>query len=72
MMQNNFNLLDTLEVVSNILQVLNYIENLEQTSNDKILKELQHQNNEFLEKILQNQAEILNRLERLENARKIG
>lgn len=46
--------------IANILQVVNYIENTQQTSNDIILRELQKQNKVYLE-------EILNRLERLEN-----
>ena len=56
-MRNNF--FDSLDVLSNILQILNYWENKQQTSNDKIMKELQHQNAEFLEQILSNQIEIL-------------
>ena len=63
------NLFDTLDVLSNILQILNYWENTQQTSNDRIMKELQHQNTEFLTEILKNQTEILRRLERLENER---
>lgn len=65
------NLFDTLDVLSNILQILNYWENTQQTSNDRIMKELQHQNVEFLTEILKNQTEIITRLERLENERKI-
>jgi hypothetical protein len=65
------NLFDTLDVLSNILQILNYWENTQQTSNDRIMKELQHQNAEFLTEILKNQTEIITRLERLENERKI-
>lgn len=68
-MRSNF--FDSLDVLSNILQILNYWENKQQTSNDKIMKELQHQNAEFLEQILNNQIEILKKIERLENARKI-
>lgn len=68
-MRNNF--FDSLDVLSNILQILNYWENKQQTSNDKIMKELQHQNAEFLEQILSNQIEILKKIERLENARTI-
>ena len=64
------NLFDTLDVLSNILQILNYWENTQQTSNDRIMKELQHQNAEFLTEILKNQTEIITRLERLENERK--
>lgn len=62
-------LFSTLDVLSNILQILNYWENTQQTSNDKIMKELQHQNAEYLTEILNKQTEILRRLERLENVR---
>lgn len=56
-MHNNENL----ALLANILQIFNYIENAQQTSNDIILQELQKQNKLYLE-------EILRRLERLENA----
>lgn len=52
---------DNLALFANILQIFNYIENAQQTSNDIILQELQKQNKLYLE-------EILRRLERLENA----
>lgn len=52
------------------LQVFDLLLNLNQVSNDDILKELQHQNNDYLskiisqnEEILQNQEKILKRLE---------
>lgn len=50
---------EQLNFIANMLQVVNYIENSKQTSNDLILQELQKQNKIYLE-------EILNRLERLE------
>ena len=68
-MHSNF--FDTLDVLSNILQILNYCENKQQTSNDRIMKELQHQNAEFLEQILNNQIEILKLLKGDNNARTI-
>jgi hypothetical protein len=49
-----------LALLANIVQIFNYIENSQQTSNDKILLELQKQNKVYLD-------EILKRLERLEN-----
>jgi hypothetical protein len=52
---------EQLALLANIVQVFNYIENTQQTSNDKIMQELQKQNKVYLE-------EILKRLERLENA----
>ena len=58
------NPLDTeqLALLANIVQIFNYIENAQQTSNDRIMLELQRQNKVYLE-------EILKRLERLENVR---
>lgn len=49
-----------LALLANIVQIFNYIENSQQTSNDKILLELQKQDKVYLD-------EILKRLERLEN-----
>ena len=51
---------DQLALMANIVQIFNYIENSQQTSNDRIMIELQKQNEVYLE-------EILKRLERLEN-----
>ena len=50
---------EQLNFIANMLQVFNYIENSKQTSNDKILQELQNQNKFYLE-------QILIKLERLE------
>lgn len=61
--------LDGLGAFADVLQVLNYAENLTQTSNDKILNELQKQNNLYLEQLIKNQQEIIARLERIENVR---
>ena len=49
-----------LALLANIVQIFNYMENMQQTSNDRIMLELQKQNEIYLE-------EILKRLERLEN-----
>ena len=43
---------EQLNFIANMLQVVNYIENSKQTSNDKILQELQNQNKFYLEQIL--------------------
>lgn len=59
-------MLENLNTFANLVQIASYQEILEQANNNDILRELNHQNKEFLEKILQNQTEILNRLERLE------
>ena len=50
---------EQLNFIANMLQIVNYIENSKQTSNDKILQELQNQNKFYLE-------QILIKLERLE------
>lgn len=46
--------LDLLAVLSMILQVESYEQNLKQTSNDDLLNELQKQDQEYLDKILDN------------------
>ena len=64
-------MLENLNTFANLIQIASYQELLEQASNDDLFEELQHQNKEYLEQILKNQTEILRRLERLENERKI-
>lgn len=54
--------LDLLTVLSMILQVESYEQNLKQTSNDDLLNELQKQDQEYLGKILDNQSKIINLL----------
>lgn len=54
--------LDLLNVLSMILQVESYEQNLRQTSNDDLLNELQKQDQEYLGKILDNQNKIINLL----------
>lgn len=61
MLYNNLFNTEQLALIANIMQIANYVENLQQTSNDRILQELERQNKVYLE-------EILKRLERLENA----
>ena len=64
----NSNSLENLEIIANILQVANYFENIQQTSNDEIMKALERQNQEYLETAIKQNKEIIERLERLENA----
>ena len=59
--------LDGLNFYANILQIASYEQLLKQADNDDIMTELDHQNKAYLEQIIKTQAEILNRLERLEN-----
>lgn len=44
--------LELLNILANMLQVLNYADNVEQNSNDDILKAINRQNTEYLEEIL--------------------
>lgn len=61
-------MLENLNTFANLVQIASYQELLEQANNDDIMTELQHQNKAYLEQILKNQAEMISRLERLENA----
>ena len=61
--QNNLSVLDALTVFSVILQVMGYQQNLEQTSNDVLLSELQRQDSEYLDQIIENQNKILELLQ---------
>nr|DAP10254.1 MAG TPA: hypothetical protein [Caudoviricetes sp.] len=56
---NGLSYLDALTVFSVILQMIGYQNDQIQTSNDDLLRELQRQDREYLDKIIQNQNEIL-------------
>lgn len=66
-MQNNNNLtiLDIFTVLSLMLQVQGFQNDLNQSSNDDLMRELQKQDREYLEKIIENQNSILKKLEEL-------
>ena len=51
-------MLEQLELLANMLQVMTYIELMSQANNDDLLRELQHQNKQYLEKIIE-QNEVL-------------
>lgn len=55
----NFSFLDMLNVFSVILQMIGYDKDQKQTSNDDLLRALQRQDREYLEKIISNQNQIL-------------
>lgn len=61
--QNNLSGLDALTVFSVILQIMGYQQNLEQTTNDALLSELQRQDSEYLDRIIENQNKILKLLQ---------
>lgn len=64
--ENNIKALDYLAIFSAILQIFNYIENARQTTNDDILKELRHQDQELFAKVLKNQEDLNKRFEKIE------
>lgn len=59
-------LLDIITVTSFIMQMENYTELQAQASNDDIFKELQKQDREYLNKIIENQEKILDKLAALD------
>ena len=59
---NNLNFLDTLTILSVMLQIMGYQNDMSQSSNDDLMKELQRQDKAYLEKIIENQNKILEKL----------
>ena len=62
---NNFTTLDILTVLSVMLQIQGYKNDISQSSNDDLMRELQRQDREYLEKIVENQNLILEQLAKL-------
>lgn len=56
---NSLSFLDFLTVFSVGLQVSGYEQNLKQASTDDLMQELQHQNKDYLERVIENQKEIM-------------
>lgn len=54
--------IDMLTMFDTFLQMADFQMNVQQSSNDDIMRELQHQNKAYLEKIIANQEEILRKL----------
>lgn len=59
--------IDMLTMFDTFLQVADFQMNVQQSSNDDIMWELQHQNKAYLEKIIENQNEIMSILSRLDD-----
>ena len=59
---NNLDFLDVLTILSVILQIMGYQNDLSQSSNDDLMKELQRQDKAYLDKIIENQNKILEKL----------
>lgn len=62
---NNLDFLDILTLFSVMLQVVGYKNDISQSSNDDLMRELQTQDREYLDKIIENQNEILSILSRI-------
>lgn len=54
--------IDMLTMFDTFLQMADFDMNMRQVGNDTIMEELQHQNKSYLEKIIENQKEILKKL----------
>ena len=59
---NNLNFLDVLTILSVMLQIMVYQNDISQSSNDDLMRELQRQDKAYLEKIIENQNKILKKL----------
>ena len=59
---NNLDFLDVLTILSVALQIMGYQNDMSQSSNDDLMKELQRQDKAYLEKIIDNENKILEKL----------
>ena len=59
---NNLEFLDILSILSLLLQIMGYQNNMSQSSIDDLMQELQRQDKIYLEKIIENQNKILEKL----------
>ena len=59
---NNPDFLDVLTILSVALQIMGYQNDMSQSSNDDLMRELQRQDKAYLEKIIENQNKILEKL----------
>ena len=59
---NNLDFLDMLTILSVMLQIMGYQNDMSQSSNDDLMRELQRQDKAYLEKIIENQNRILEKL----------
>ena len=62
---NDFSILDILNIFSVALQVVTLEQTTKQTSTDDIMRELQRQDREYMEKIIAQNNKILEKLARL-------
>ena len=59
---NNLDFLDVLTILSVMLQIMGYQNDMSQSSNDDLMNELQRQDKAYPEKIIENQNKILEKL----------
>ena len=59
---NGLDFLDILTIFSVMLQVVGYKNDISQSSNDDLMRELQKQDKSYLDKIIENQNKILGKL----------
>ena len=59
---NNLDFLDVLTILSVMLQIMGYQNDMSQSSNDDLMRELQRQDKAYLEQIIENQNKILEKL----------
>ena len=59
---NNLDFLDVLTILSVALQIMGYQNDMSQSSNDDLMRELQRQDKAYLEQIVENQNKILEKL----------
>ena len=59
---NNLDFLDVLTILSVMLQIMGYRNDMSQSSNDDLMRELQRQDKAYLEQIVENQNKILEKL----------
>ena len=59
---NNLDFLDALTILSVALQIMGYQNDMSQSSNDDLMRELQRQDKAYLEKIVEKQNKILEKL----------
>ena len=62
MNNNDLNFLDMLTILSVMLQIMGYRNDMSQSSNDDLMRELQRQDKAYLEKIIESQNKIIEKL----------
>ena len=65
---NGLDFLDILTIFSVMLQVAGYKNDISQSSNDDLMRELQKQDKRYLDKIIENQNKILEILNEISNS----